>query len=204
MLILEANEINIKFASNIIRGGGVVIYLTETVYGIGCDPTQEEAAKRVCEVKGREKKALPLIASDIESVKKVVTMNPTAEKLAKKFWPGPLMLILPAKIAFSNWVTQGANTLGIRITSHPLANRLAELSGGLLVSTSANLSGFEPALSAQDAAEQIGKNVDLILDGGISKTSQPSTVLDLSLDIPKVLRIGPISEDQINKVVKSL
>ena len=204
MLILDANVINIKFASDIIRCGGVVVYPTETVYGIGCDPTQEKAAKRVCDIKGRDKKPLPLVASDIESVKKVVSMNQTAEILAKKFWPGPLMLILPAKITFSNWVTQGASTIGIRVTSHPMANRLTELCGGMLVSTSANLTGFEPALSAQDAAEQIGKSVDMILDGGVSKNNLSSTVVDLSLDKPKIIRLGPVSEDEIKNAINNL
>lgn len=204
MSVLEANEMSIKIASEIILAGGVVVYPTETVYGLGCDPAIEYAAKRICDLKGRDNKPLPLIASDIESVKKVVKMNPLAELCAEKFWPGPLMLILPTRVNYSKWINQGANTLGIRITSHPVAKHLTELSGGVIVSTSANLSGLESAISAQEASKTFGKKVDLILDDGVSKDTHSSTVLDLSQENPQILRVGPISRSQINEVIKKL
>lgn len=203
MVILEANEKNIKTASNIILTGGIVIYPTETVYGIGCDPLNTKAVKKIYTIKGREKKPLPLISSDLESVKKLVIMNSIALKFAENFWPGPLMMILPSKIIYNELVSQGSNTLGIRVTSHPIANKLAKLCGGSIISTSANISGQKPALSAQEAAKYFGKEVDLILDDGESKITQSSTIIDLSNKL-KILRIGPITQEQIDKVLENL
>ncbi|MBN1683368.1 threonylcarbamoyl-AMP synthase [Candidatus Bathyarchaeota archaeon] len=201
--MLEANEKNIETASNIILNGGIVIYPTETVYGIGCDPSNANAVKKIYMIKGREKKPLPLISADIESVQNLVVMNTIAMKFAEIFWPGPLMMILPSKVEFNELVSQGTNTLGIRVTSHPVANKLAKLSGGSIISTSANISGQKPALSAQEASKYFENDVDLILDGGVSESNQPSTIIDLS-NKPTILRLGSITKEQIDNILDNL
>ena len=203
MKLLAATDEAIKTAAFLLREGGVIIYPTETVYGIGCIPSESSAAQRICEIKGRADKPLPLICSDVDAVKKIVVMTPSAEKLAAKFWPGPLTLVLPAKARYSMWVSHGASTLGVRVTEHPIARKLAKQVGGVIVSTSANLSGGEPAKTAQEAAEIFGNKVDVILDDGPSPRSESSTILDLSGEELWLLRKGPITGEQILAVLRA-
>lgn len=201
MEILQASEEAVRRAAAIIRLGGVVIYPTETVYGLGCDPANVDAAKRVCMIKGRVDKPLPLACSDVDVARRLVEFNPPAERLASRFWPGPLVLVLPARVDYSIWVTRGARTLGVRVPDHAVARRLAELSGGVIVSTSANRSGGPPPTTAGEAAEALGGEVDLILDGGRTPLGEPSTVVDLSGEEVWILRKGPIRSEQIREAL---
>ncbi len=201
MEIVEASEENIRRAAVIVRLGGVVIYPTDTVYGLGCDPANVDATRRICEIKGRADKPLPLACSDVEAAKRIVEFNPIAERLAERFWPGPLTMVLPAKVNYPIWVTHGARTLGVRVPGHPVARRLAKLSGGVIVTTSANKSSEPPPKTALEAAEQIGEEVDLILDAGPAPLKQPSTVLDLSGDELWIIRPGPIKAEDIRKTL---
>jgi len=201
MEIVEASEENIRRAAVIVRLGGVVVYPTDTVYGLGCDPANVDATRRICEIKGRADKPLPLACSDVEAAKRIVEFNPIAERLAERFWPGPLTMVLSAKVDYPIWVTHGARTLGVRVPGHPVARRLAKLSGGIIVTTSANKSGEPPPKTALEAAEQIGEEVDLILDAGPAPLKQPSTVLDLSGDELWIIRPGPIKAEDIRKTL---
>ena len=201
MEIVEASEENIRKAAVIIRLGGVVIYPTDTVYGLGCDPANVDATRRICEIKGRADKPLPLVCSDLETARRIVEFNPIAERLAEHFWPGPLTMVLPARVDYPIWVTHGARTLGVRVPDHQVARRLAKLSGGVIVSTSANKSGDPPPKTAQEAAEQIGEEVDLILDAGPAPLRQPSTVIDLSGDELWIIRPGPIRAEDIKRAL---
>ena len=201
MKVLPATDGNIKKAAALIRMGGIVVYPTETVYGIGCAPMLPDAAKKICVIKGRADKPLPLACSDVEAAEKIVEFNPAAKRLAKKFWPGPLMLVLPAKIEYSVWVTHGAKTLGVRVPGSEVSRELARLSGGVIVSTSANKAGEEPARTASDAARILEEEVDLILDGGPTPSGVPSTVLDLSGEHLWILRQGPITGKEIKKAL---
>ncbi|OGD58782.1 threonylcarbamoyl-AMP synthase [Candidatus Bathyarchaeota archaeon RBG_13_52_12] len=203
MKLLQANDDAIKAAAFLIKEGGVVVYPTETVYGIGCVPSDPDAAQRICEIKERADKPLPLICSDIEMVRKIVVMTSAAEKLAARFWPGPLTIVLASKVKYSTWVTHGASTLGVRVTEHPVAQKLAKAVGGVIVSTSANISGGEPARSAQEAKEIFMNKVDIILDGGPSPCSESSTVVDLTGGDVWLLRKGPITGEQIMAVLRA-
>ncbi len=202
MKVLKADEGGLLEAAATIRVGGVVVYPTETVYGIGCLPIDPDATRKVCEIKGRADKPLPLICSDVGIARRVVEFNPAAERMAEEFWPGPLMLVLPKKMDYPIWVTHGAKTLGIRVPSHEAARRLTKLSGGVIVSTSANRSGEPPIRSAEEAERQLGQEVDVILDGGPMEGSEPSTVLDISSTEAWILRKGPITAEQIMKVLR--
>jgi len=201
MNIHPADTENIRKAAVIIKNGGIVVYPTETVYGIGCNPRNREATERICRVKGREEKALPLICSDMESAQQEAIFNETARRLATHFWPGPLMLILQARGIYPQAVTQGKTTIGLRIPGNTTAISLVQQAGGCIVSTSANKSGQPPATTAVEAAEQLGEEVDFILDGGPSPGVVGSTVLDLTGEHPRILRIGPISEEKIKEVL---
>jgi L-threonylcarbamoyladenylate synthase len=202
MKVLKADEQGLREAATAIRAGGTVIYPTETVYGLGCDPGNPDAARRVCEIKGRADKPLPLICSDIRDAKRVVEFNTTAEMLVERFWPGPLTLVLPSKVNYSIYITHHKPTLGVRVPGHETARKLAELSGGVIVSTSANISGEEPSRTAQGAIDQIGKKVDIVLDGGTTPGGEPSTVLDLSGEELWILRVGPVSREEILEALR--
>ncbi len=203
MKLLEANDEAIRATAFLMKEGGIVVYPTETVYGIGCIPSDPDAAQRICEIKERADKPLPLICTDIETARKVVEMTPEAEKLAAKFWPGPLTLVLLAKVKYNMWVTHGATTLGVRVSPCAVAQKLAKAVGGVIVSTSANISGGEPAKSAQEAKEIFGNKVDIILDGGPSPGGESSTVVDLSGEEIWLLRKGPVSGEEIMAALRS-
>jgi L-threonylcarbamoyladenylate synthase len=194
---LPATPENLEKAAEIIRNGGVVIYPTETVYGIGCNPADPAAAQRVCGNKGRDGKPLPLISSDADEARRIVQFTPAAAKLARKFWPGPLTLVLRAKVQYSRWVTQGLDTLAVRVPGTKIPRTLADLSGGTIVSTSTNRTGEPPAMTAEEAAKISGMDVDMILDGGPSPGGKPSTILDITGKNPRVLRLGPVTQEQI-------
>ena len=201
MDFLPATEENIKKTSLVIREGGVIIYPTETYYGLGCAPKISEAAKRICIIKERTDKPLPLICANINEVKRIVEFSKEVEKLADKFWPGPLTIISLAKVEYSIWITHGAKTLGVRIPGSDIARKLACLSGGVLVSTSANKSGQPPHDTALKAANELGKHVDIVLDGGITPGGDPSTIVDLSGKHMRILRKGPVKSEDIKEVL---
>ncbi|MBQ03207.1 threonylcarbamoyl-AMP synthase [Candidatus Bathyarchaeota archaeon] len=198
MKVLPATEEHIKIATALVRTGGIVVYPTETVYGLGCAPQINDAARRICEIKGRGKKPLPLACSSVTVARKVVEFNPIAERLAERFWPGPLMLVLPAVMEYGMYVTHGAKTLGVRVPDHEVSRSLARQSGGVIVSTSANKTGIAPPTTVEGAIQQIGEEVDLVLDAGPTPGAIPSTVLNLSGEQIWVIRRGPITQSQIN------
>jgi len=202
MKIVKDDETSLKAAASIIRKGGVAIYPTETVYGLGCPPSDPDAVKRILQIKEREAKPLPLICSSIEVAKKIVEFNAAAIRLAEKFWPGPLTIVLPKKIDYPIYVTQGKKTLAVRVPGCETARRLAELSGGVLISTSANKSGEDPPYTAQEAIDKLGDKVDVVVDGGRTGDNPPSTILDLSGSEMWIIRSGPITGRMIMEALK--
>jgi L-threonylcarbamoyladenylate synthase len=202
MKIVGTDEQSLHEAATTIRMGGVIAYPTETFYGLGCEPSDPDATMRICRIKERAENPLPLICSDVETAKLVVEFNPVAEKLAKRFWPGPLTLVLPSKVTYPMWVTHGKTTLGIRVSSNKTAQRIASLSGGVIVSTSANKSGKPPHNNAQDVIKEIGREVDIVVDGGYTPGGEPSTVLDLSGDELWIIRGGPIKGEEIIRAIR--
>ncbi len=197
MRILRATKDNIVLASQTVKKGGLVVYPTDTVYGLGCDPFNMEAVTRVFKVKGERDKPLPILASDVESVKKIAFLSETARRVAAKFWPGPLTLVVPKKPILPDVVTCNLDSVGVRIPQHNVALRLISLSNGLLVGTSANKTGEKPPCTAQEAAEKLRKKVDIFLDGGPALLGAPSTVVDLTQEKPKILREGSISLEEL-------
>jgi len=197
MRILKATRDNISTASQIVKEGGLVVYPTDTVYGLGCDPFNVVAVKQVFRVKGERRKPLPILASSSRHVKRIATLSREAEKIANYFWPGPLTLVLPKKPALPEVVTCSSDSVGVRVPRHGVALKLISLSNGLLVGTSANKTGGKPPRTAQEAVEQLGEKVNLILDGGPVTLGAPSTVVDLTSEKPKMLREGPVTFKEI-------
>lgn len=192
MRILKATANNLLAASQILIDGGVVVYPTDTVYGIGCNPLNVDAVKRVLTVKGERDKPLPILASDIENVERIAFLSERARRVAVRFWPGPLTLVVPKKPVLPGIVTSNLDSVGVRIPKHDAALRLIHLSNGILVGTSANKTGEKPPRTAQEAAEQIGEEADVILDAGPTYLGVPSTLVDLTQEKPRILRDGPI------------
>lgn len=196
--IVKATRENIELAARLIKSGGVVIYPTDTVYGVGCDPFNVTAVRRLIEdVKSRERKPLPVLACSLKHAEKIAHLTDNAIKLANKFWPGPLTIVLKKKKSLPDIVTQGKDSVGIRIPDHDVALKLTELSGGLLIGTSANISGKPPAKTVEEAYMQIGDRVDLLLNGGKCAIGVSSTVVDLTHTKPVIIREGPLNRDLI-------
>ena len=193
MTVLKATKTNIMTAAQIVRRGGLVVYPTETVYGLGCDPLNVQAVKRVLDVKGDRKKPLPVLAASIVDADKVAFVSSNGKKLAAKFWPGHLTMVFPKKPALPDIVTFGWDSMGLRIPNNDVALQLISLSGGLLIGSSANRTGEEPARRVQEISGELKEMVDVVLDGGPAVQGRPSTVVDLTSEKPRILREGPIS-----------
>jgi L-threonylcarbamoyladenylate synthase len=185
------NKSSIAEASAIVRRGGLVVYPTDTVYGLGCDPLNEGAVKRLFEVKGRGPKPVPVLCSSASKAEELVIFSKRAKDLASANWPGALTIVAPIKRSFPQRLTQGSGNLGVRVPSHPLTLKLINDCGGWLTGTSANLSGRPSAMSAEEAMKQIGGLVDIVLDGGIGGGKE-STVVQVVGDTLTILRTGPV------------
>ena len=183
-------------AVQLLRDGGVVAFPTDTVYGVGVDPFQSEAVRKLYRIKGRpEDKPIAILVGSIEDVARVAqTPSRTFSRLADRFWPGGLTLIVETR-ELPPEITAGGSTVGVRMPDHPLTLELLRGFGGPIATTSANRSGENPATSAEEVGAQLGDRVNLIVDGGDTITKVASTVLDLSVSPPKILRHGGISEE---------
>jgi L-threonylcarbamoyladenylate synthase len=193
MTVLKATKNNTMKAAQVVRGGGLVIYPTETVYGLGCDPFNFQAVKRILEVKGNRNKPLPVLVASITDAGKVALISQNGKKLAAKFWPGPLTIVFPKKQALPDVVTFGLNSVGLRIPNNEVVLQLLRMCGGLLVGSSANRTGEEPPRRVQEMSDELTTMVEIVLDGGPTAQGVPSTIVDLTQKKPRILREGPIS-----------
>ncbi len=199
----ENNERIIRAAAAIIRKGGLVAFPTETVYGLGGDAFDESAAAHIYEAKGRPSDN-PLIVhiSRTEDLKAVSDDVPeTAYKLADKFWPGPLTLIVRKNSRVPMSVTGGLDTVAVRLPSHELARKLIAESGTFIAAPSANLSGRPSPTTGLHVIEDLSGRIDMIIDAGAIDIGLESTIVDLSEGIPVILRPGYITRDMLSEVV---
>lgn len=185
-MLLKATTAGLQRAAQLLRGGAVVAFPTDTVYGLGASADDEVAQKRIYSIKGRPV-GMPLIlmVAAESQLEGLVHVDSRAEALIRKWWPGPLTLVLHAT---------GGGTLGVRIPKHKVALGLLRHAGPLMT-TSANLHGREPAMTAEDAAKLDG--VMAVLDGGTAPGGTASTVLDLTGPDPHVLREGAIPASEL-------
>lgn len=194
----------IAAAAALIEAGGVVIYPTETFYAIGGLPQRVETIERIVAIKGRSRdKPFPLIAASEEDARKAVAdWSATAEKLARRFWPGPLTLLLPASSLLPKELHLGTGRIAIRISPHPIAIRLAGAAGGLLIATSANISG-QPAVSVPDRLDPTLRSaLDGLLLGGRTPGQMPSTIVAVTAAGVRLIRTGALPWSEIeNQVV---
>jgi len=182
---------SIATAASVVLGGGVIVYPTDTVYGLGCDPTNERAVTRLVAIKRREDKPISILCSSASKASGLVWMNDQANALATRFWPGALTIVAPLKRNLPFPLHRGSGTLGVRVPAMPLCIDLIESCGGWLTGTSANISGQPSSRTALEASRQLGDVVDLILDGG-RLDGRESTVVRAVEDGIQVLRTGPV------------
>ncbi|NUN48476.1 MAG: threonylcarbamoyl-AMP synthase [Candidatus Brocadiae bacterium] len=190
-------------AVRILESGGLVAFPTETVYGLGADALNEKAVKRVYKLKGRPE-GHPLIVhvGDANAVQEYAAEFPeAAHRLAARFWPGPLTLILKKSDRIPTTVTGGQDTVGLRVPGHPVALALLKAFDGAIAAPSANRYGKVSPTTAQHVYDDIGGKVDLILDGGPCAVGIESTIVDVSTGEPTILRPGGVTREEIEKLL---
>ena len=194
---------DLEEAVDLLRNGGVVAYPTETLYGLGVDAADAAAVRRLRALKGRDEgKPILVLVDGLAMLEEIAGPIPDAAKrCAERFWPGPLSIVLRANHRLPVELTAGTGTIGARVSSHPVARLLPALLGSPITSTSANPSGSPGAASAHAVAEAFGSGIDLILDTGDAISPTPSTVIDFSSTIPKVLREGAVPREALSDVV---
>lgn len=189
----------LKEPAQIIKAGGIVIFPTETVYGIGVNGLNETAIKKLYEVKKRPiTKPISLLVNSIEMIEEVAKDIKEIEyDLIKKFLPGPLTIVLKKKENVSNIVTAGFDTVGIRMPENEIALKLIEYAGVPIATPSANISGKPSGTNLKEIMKDFKDNVDYFIDGGESKIGVASTIVQIIDGNPHILRKGKISEEQI-------
>ena len=188
-------------ASSVLRSGGLLVYPTDTVYGLGANALNEKAVKKAYEVKGRDySKPTHVVVTDWKMIEELTETNELAKKLYNHFLPGPLTIVLPKKKTVPDILTSGLPTLGVRIPNNSVTQSLSRLLTFPYTTPSANKSGGKSPYSVDDVTKQLDPNrIGLILDAGKLPPTPPSTIIDLTFTPFKILRKGPITKAQIQK-----
>uniref|UniRef100_A0A7J3UYS6 L-threonylcarbamoyladenylate synthase n=1 Tax=Candidatus Methanosuratincola petrocarbonis (ex Vanwonterghem et al. 2016) TaxID=1867261 RepID=A0A7J3UYS6_9CREN len=194
-----------------VRGGGIIVYPTDTVYGIGCDPRNAEAVRKVFAAKRREKKPMPVLVDSLQSAERLVDLGKAGRDLAERFWPGALTIVAPLRERLPEELTGGRQKVGVRVPDHPIAIAIIAASGGALVGTSANVSGRRAAIAAGDLDPEILNEVEIVVDAGKAPAGMASTVVEIGDPIPEVgkkiadgvwlIREGPIDVERIREAL---
>jgi L-threonylcarbamoyladenylate synthase len=196
---------NLRYLAGVLRRGGLVAIPTETVYGLAAHALDAKACRAIFRAKGRPAND-PLIVHvpDLAHAEELAEFNDAARRLARRFWPGPLTLVLPKKACVPGIVTSGGQTVALRSPAHPLARKLLELSGMPLAAPSANPFSYISPTSAAHVQQGLGTRISHILDGGNCTIGVESTVLDLTSPArPRILRPGAISAEQLARALKT-
>jgi len=203
MDILDASDENLRLAGERIARGGLVAFPTETVYGLGADAFDARAVARIFEAKARPSFD-PLIVhvasiADVDRVALVPGFK--ARTLMDALWPGPLTLVMPRREAIPDIVTSGLDTVAVRLPGHAVARAIIAYSGTVVAAPSANPFGYLSPTLAEHVARGLGSKVDIIVDGGPCAVGVESTVLDMTVDPPRILRPGGMPADTIESVI---
>lgn len=188
-------------AVEVLKAGGVVAFPTDTVYGLGCLASLPASVENLYDIKGREQtKAIAVLISRPSDLLLVADQpSAAALKLAKRFWPGPLTIVVPRNPNIPEILSHNP-TIGVRVPDHTVARDLLAAAGPMAV-TSANLSGQPNTRTAAEVLAQLGGRFDLLIDGGQTPGERPSTVVDMTAAAPKVLREGPVTGEQIREAL---
>ncbi|OGO52907.1 MAG: threonylcarbamoyl-AMP synthase [Chloroflexi bacterium RBG_16_68_14] len=204
MTTYPANDLAaLKRAVEVLRRGGLVAYPTDTVYGLAADPANPQAVEKLFEAKRRPpNQPVPLLLASAADVALVVSDVPeVARRLMDAFWPGALTIVLRKAPSFQSAAV--GETVGLRVPDHPVPRELARLLGGPITGTSSNVSGGPEPLTADEARSQLGDAVDLILDGDRCPGGRPSTVVDCTVEPPRIVREGAISRQELERATRT-
>lgn len=181
-------------AAAVLESGGVVAFPTETFYGLGVTALDAAAVRQLFVLKGRpESRPILVLVDDPARIERFAVLPSSARELILRHWPGPLTLVVPAREMVPTELTAGTGTIGVRQPGHPIARALAAALGGPVTAPSANLTGEAPPTTASEVLRVFDGRIDLILDGGATAGGPPSTVLDVTVDPPRVLREGAVA-----------
>jgi L-threonylcarbamoyladenylate synthase len=186
-------------AVDAIRGGGVVAFPTDTFYGLAVDPRSTVAVRQLFQVKRRPPdQAIPLIAANLDQViDQVGMLTPLGARLASRYWPGPLTLIIPASSGLCAEVHLGTGKVAVRVPDHDIARALALAAGHAITSTSANRSGLPPMSKADEVVSAFGDSIDVVIDAGPTPGGLPSTIVDVTGADPVLVRAGAVPWDRV-------
>lgn len=199
----EKDFTKLEEPAQIIKNGGIVVFPTETVYGIGANALNAEAVKKIYEIKKRPlSKPITLLVNSIDMIERVAKdITPFEYAIIKKFFPGPLTIILQKKDVIPDIVTSGGSTVGIRMPANEIALELINRAGVPLATPSANISDKPSKTNIKDVMSDFPEGVDCFIDGGKSKIGVASTIVQVIDGVPHILRQGTITEEQINKLI---
>ena len=203
MPVRVADAEAVKEAGKLLKAGGLVVFPTETVYGLGANALDPAAVQRIFEAKGRPADN-PLIVhvASVEAAKRLVSSwPPLADRFARAFWPGPLTLVLPRDPKVPDLVTAGLGSVAIRVPAHPVAQAVLRAAGVPIAAPSANTSGRPSPTTAQHAEADLGDKVQLYLDGGPATVGVESTVVSVLGEQPVLLRLGAIPRETLERMV---
>jgi L-threonylcarbamoyladenylate synthase len=200
MIVAKCTDEGIARCLEIVTQGGVIVFPTDTVYGIGCDPCNESAVERVFKIKRRdENKPMPILVGDTSQAEALVDLGKSGKLLASIYWPGPLTIVAPPRDdAIPSRITAGSRKLGVRVPANKCILSLLKHCKRL-VGTSANISGDTSLKSADDVQQSGLTGFDILLDGGAVSSGRESTIIDLS--DRRIIREGAISSQEILKVL---
>lgn len=201
-------ELASKEAAITLLKDGIVVYPTDTLYGLAVNALDEYTVEKLFRLKKRpETKPVPIMVSSIEMAKRLAFIDKASEVILKELWPGPYTFVFWKKGVVPKIVTAGGETVALRIADNQLVQGMINDFGGPITATSANISGEEPLTSAEEIVEIFSKQTkkpDLVLDAGRLPTSHPSAVIDLTAGRPKILRVNPTTKDRLLEVLKVL
>jgi len=193
-------QLEIEKGGRILQQGGVIVYPTDTVYGLGADAFNSTAVERIYEIKNRPKhRQFPLLIADVERLATMAEPIPEiAWFLARRFWPGGLTLVLPKADSLPAYLVPGP-TVAVRVPNHSVCLALIQHLGNPIIGTSANVSGQPAALTAEEVGQQVGEKIDFVINGGKCPGGKESTVVDVTHESPIILRQGIIPSYEIDK-----
>jgi L-threonylcarbamoyladenylate synthase len=201
--VKETNAENLSDAVAALRGGEVIVFPTETLYGLGADALNFTAVEKVFQLKGRDaNNPFPVLVADRSMLNSLVeSISPLAEKLMERFWPGPLTLVLPARNDIPPPLVSSTGAIGVRISSQPIVSEIIRMLGRPLTATSANPSGQPGAQTVAQARDYFSGKIKVFIDGGALTSKTGSTVAAVAGNKIKIIRAGEIGKDELQNVV---
>ena len=205
MRVRDGEEVR-KLAASIIERGGVIAFRTDTFYGLGADPFNRAALRKIFELKGREaRKPILVVISDENFLERLITNRSSLfDGVIRKHWPGALTIIASARDEVPDELTAGTGTLGMRLPDDSDVREFVRACGGILTATSANPSMMPTARNALEVESYFDDRIDLIVDAGEARSEQPSSVLDLSGDEPRLIREGVVRREMLRETLEKL